>query len=135
MSALFALALLLPTLAFAQQTQPGAPRPASPPPRPVVIRQPDPNYQRTVQQQQVQNQLQKNAMQEQLRQNNANQLRSATADPALRSQQDNADAAAQRQHDARQQAVINRYRSMPVPADTETLRQTKAPAPSSSGGK
>ncbi len=126
-----ALALAsMPVLALAQQNpQNGtaAPaKPASPPPRPVVIHQ-DRNYQQAVQQQQVQNQLQKNAVQNQVRQNNANQVLNQTADPALRSQLGNASDSQQQLQQAKQQDVIDRYRSQPQVGERAVREQQQQP--------
>jgi hypothetical protein len=125
---LIALALAsAPMFALAQQTpQNGTTtpaKPASPPPRPVVIHQ-DTSYQRAMQQQQqVQNQLQKNAVQNQVRQNNANQVLNQTTDPALRSQLGNANASQQQLQQAKQQAVIDRYRAQPAVTDPAVRQQ------------
>ena len=122
-----ALALAsVPILALAQQpSQNGtnAPaKPATPPPRPVVIHQ-DTSYQRAMQQQQqVQNQLQKNAVVNQVQQNNANQVLNQTADPALRTQLGNANASQQQLQQAKQQDVIDRYRAQPT-VDDRAARQ------------
>ncbi|QWT18417.1 hypothetical protein KPL74_11760 [Bacillus sp. NP157] len=121
----FVLSLLLvvPAAAFAQAaTQPAAaPRPAPvarpaaapvPAARPrVVPGVPPPNarFQQQVNQQQLINRQNQNAVQEQLRQNNVNQQRNATTDPALRSQLDNADRAQQDQYRARQDNAAKRY--------------------------
>jgi hypothetical protein len=131
--------LAWPVFAFAQQTTPAnAPRRASPPPRPIVVSHPDANYQRAVQQRQVENQLQKNAMQQQVQQNNANQVRNATNDAALRTQQDNAAASQQRLDQAKQQDVINRYRSLPTPTAQPVERRSdksQQPAKPSDNGQ
>lgn len=116
------LIAMLPAFAVAQ-TQPA--KPAAPPPRPkpVVITTPTPNqqWQRQVDRQQVQNRLNQNALREQLRQDNLDRQRANAADPALRTQLDDADRSQQQLYRARQDDAVRRYQTLQRPDATQAV--------------
>lgn len=88
-------------------------------------------FQQTVRQQQVSDQLQKSQQQAQQRQNVANMAQQPLAQgSAARSQQEQADRAQQQSENARQQDLVNRYRDAsttqpqsPQPTDTSSKQQ------------
>lgn len=123
---LVALALALPAMASAWQSQPA-------PPRPVIVVQPPANarFQQTVREHQVRDQLQKNQVEEQLRQGRAEAARrpyAAGTVPALRL--DRADQAGRELYRARQQDLLDRYQSAVAPP---VVHSGRAPASSRSG--
>ena len=82
-------------------------------------------FQQTVRQQQVSDQLQKSQQQEQQRQNVANMTQQPLAQgSAARSQQEQADRAQQQSENARQQDLVNRYRDASTPTPAATTSDT-----------
>jgi ABC-type transporter MlaC component len=124
-----AFALVLPAMASAWQSQP--PRPA--PPRPVIVVQPPSNarFQQVVREQQVRDQLQKNQVEEQLRQARMDAVRRPyAANAAHAARLDQADQAQRELYRARQQDLLDRYQSAVAPP---LVHSGKAPASSRSG--
>lgn len=126
---LFKLAIgcALPVTAFAWQ--------AAPPPRPVIVVQPAPNaqFQQTVRAQQTRDQLQKNQLEEQLRQGRADTARQPFAsDPTRAARLDQASQAQRDSYQARQQDLLDKYQSAVAPPVVHS--QTSTPASSRSGG-
>ena len=125
------LALALPAVAYAWQSKP--PQPA--PPRPVVIVQPPANarFQAAVREQQVRDQLQKNQVEEQLRQGQASAIRRPYAsDPTQAARLDRADQAQRDLYRARQQDLLDRYQSAVAPPVVHSAQSH--PASAHSGG-
>lgn len=82
-------------------------------------------YQQTVRQQQVSDQLQKSQQQAQQRQNVANMAQQPLAQgSAARNQQEQADRAQQQGENARQQDLVNRYRDASTPPPAATASDT-----------
>lgn len=124
-----AFALVLPAMAWAWQSQP--PRPA--PPRAVIVVQPPSNarFQQVVREQQARDQLQKNQVEEQLRQVRMDTVRRPyAANAAHAARLDQADQAQRELYRARQQDLLGRYQSAVAPP---LVHSGKAPAPSHSG--
>lgn len=116
--AFFSLALLLAPLAAAAAPPP---QPVSRPPRVLIVpNQSALQFQQAVRQQQVVDQLNKNQLQEQLRQQNAAAIRRPFQNtPSATQGLDAADAAARNAYQARQQSLIDQYNSqllLPAPA-------------------
>jgi hypothetical protein len=118
------LAMVVPSLATAWQ--------ATPPPRPVLVVLPPTNarFQQSVREQQAQDQLHKNQLEEQLRQTQANAVRRPfAANPAQASRLDQADQSQRELYRARQQDLLDRYRSAVAPP---VVHAGEAPASSRS---
>ena len=85
----------------------------------------DAQFQQTVRQQQVSDQLQKSQQQAQQRQNVANMAQQPLAQgSAARNQQEQAERAQQQRDDARQQDLVNRYRDASAPPPAATASDT-----------
>jgi hypothetical protein len=129
---LWAVALAaLPMVASAWQAKPNQP---APPPPPVVIVQPPANarFQQVMREQQAQDQLQKNQVEEQLRERQMQALRqSYAADPVRAARLDQADQAQRELYRVRQQDVLDRYQSTVAPP---VVHPASEPATTSSGG-
>jgi hypothetical protein len=124
-----AFALVLPAVACAWQAQP--PRPATPPP--VIVLQPPANsrFQQVVREHEVRDQLQKNQLEEQLRQNRMDAARRPyVANPVHAARLDQADQAQREMYRARQQDLLDRYQNAVTPP---VVHSDRAPAPSRSG--
>lgn len=130
-------ALLIGLLALApiglacawQATTPPANAPA--PPAVIVLPSPSVQFQQTVQQQQVRDQLQKSQLEQQLHQDvSDNAKRPHAGDPQLQQQLDQANRARQDRERAHQQDVLDRYQNAPLPRVVPTAR----PAPARSSG-
>lgn len=122
----FAFAVALPAAAGAWQSQPA-------PPRPVVIVQPPANarFQQTVRENQVRDQLQKNQVEEQLRQGRVDAMRRPYAAGTVQAAPlDQADRMQREIYRARQQDLLDRYRSAVTPP---VVHAGNAPASSRSG--
>jgi len=132
------LALAPVGLAFAV-TQPATPPPAHPAPRAVIV-QPSANarFQQTVQQNQATQKLQQAQVEQQIHQNASNSVRQPYANnPQMQQQIDQASDAQQQTDNARQQAIINRYQTTPLPAGRVVVPQSappKAATPKPVGG-
>ncbi|WP_064504850.1 hypothetical protein [Frateuria defendens] len=116
-----------PCAAMAQSSAP-KPAPVAMPAAPPV------HYQQVVRQQQVRDQLQKNQVEEQIRQRTSDAARRANAnDPAQMQRLDQAEQAQRDLYRARQQDAVDRYwyGTTPRPAP---YRATQPPAASRSGG-
>ena len=106
----------------------------TPPPAPVVILQPSSaqQFQQTVQQQQLRDQLQKSQLQQQLQQDVSNTARRPMAGyPQAMQQADQADQARQNQARARQQDLLQREQNA---AALPRVVPQAFPAPARSGG-
>ena len=122
--------LALPAVASAWQVQP--PRPAAPPP--VIVLQPPANarFQQVVREHEVRDRLQKNQLEEQLRQNQMDVARRPyAANPVQAVRLDQADQSQRELYRARQQDLLDRYQSAVAPP---VVHPDKGPAPSRSGG-
>jgi len=120
-----------PAVVCAWQSKPLQPAPA----RPVVIVQPPANarFQSSVREQQVRDQLQKNQLEEQLRQGQANTTRRPYAnDPAQAARLDRAEQAQRDLYRARQQDLLDRYQSAVAPPLVHPAQGS--PAAAHSGG-
>ncbi|MCX7514805.1 hypothetical protein [Frateuria sp. STR12] len=125
-----AFALALPALACAWQAQP-PPRPVAP--RPVIVVRPPANirFQQTVREHQVLDRLQKNRIEEQLRQGQMDTVRRPhQADPLHAARLDQADQTQRELYRARQQDLLDRYQSAVAPP---VVHSGEAPASSRSG--
>lgn len=125
------LAVALPPIAGAWQSTPSPSTPA----RPVVIVQPPANarFQSSLREQQVRDELQKNQVEEQLRQGQASAMRRPYAnDPSQAARLDRADQAQRNLYSARQQDLLDRYQSAVTPPVVHTTQSS--PAPAHSGG-
>ena len=126
-----AFALALPAVACAWQAQPS--RPATPPP--VIVLQPPANarFQQVVREHEMRDRLQKNQLEEQLRQNRMDTARRPyAANPVQATQLDQADQSQRELYRARQQDLLDRYQSAVAPP---VVHPDKGPAPSRSGGR
>lgn len=104
-------------------------------PRPVLI-QPSSaaRFQQVVQQQQVQDQLQKAQVEARNRQSVSDNSRLPHANnPQLQRQIDQADAAQQNIERAQQQDIINRYQATPPPVGRAIVPQTPPAKPAGGG--
>lgn len=121
--------------ALAQQTQPQKPVTQKPPPRPAPVYVPPPpgiRFNAGMRQQQVRDQLQKNQLEEQLRQGSTETLKRPTAnDPTQTGQLDQASRAQNQRYQSRQQDLIDRYQNAATPPPVTRASQ---PASSRSGG-
>lgn len=125
-----ALAIGLPVVACAWQATPPTP---APPPRPVVIVQPPASarFEQLQRAQQVRDQLQKNQLEEQLRQDQSESLRRPYAtDEAHVRRLDEVDRAQRELYRARQQDLLDRYQSAVVPP---VVHPSESPATARSG--
>lgn len=121
--------------ALAQQTQQQKSSMQKPPPRPAPVYvppSPAARFNASTRQQQVRDQLQKNQLEEQLRQGSMETLKRPTAnDPAHTDQLDQASRAQNQRYQARQQDLIERYQNAATPPPATRAGQ---PASSRSGG-
>lgn len=119
--------------ALAQQTPQQTSQPAKPKPAPVYVPPPPAaRFNASMRQQQVRDQLQKNQLEEQLRQGRMDTLKRPTAnDPAHTDQLDQASRAQNQVYQARQQDLIDRYQNAATPPPST---RTSQPASSRSGG-
>jgi len=120
-----AFALALPAAAGAWQTQPA-------PPRPVIVVQPPANarFQQVVRENQTRDLMQKNQVEEQLRQGRADAMRRPYAASTVQAARvDTADQAQRELYRARQQDLLDRYQSAVAPP---VVHPGKAPASSRS---
>ena len=123
--------LALPAVASAWQVHP--PRPAAPPP--VIVLQPPANarFQQVVREHEMRDRLQKNQLEEQLRENRMDTARRPyAANPVQATQLDQADQSQRELYRARQQDLLDRYQSAVAPP---VVHPDKGPAPSRSGGR
>ncbi|BBD80474.1 hypothetical protein [Aerosticca soli] len=110
-------------------------RPVAPPSRPLVVPPPSrlPDYDRLSRQQQVRDQLQKNQLEEQIRQTSSQTMRQPVlGDPAQQQRLEQSDEAQRQRARARDQDAVDRYRDSTAPGVPPPSRQT--PAPARSGG-
>lgn len=127
-----AFALALPALACAWQTKP--PQPAAP--RAVIVVQPPANarFQQVVREHEVRDRLQKNQLEEQLRQNRMDAVRRPYAtQPVHAARLEQADQSQRELYQARQRDLLDRYQSAVAPPVVHPDKD-KAPASSRSGG-
>lgn len=131
--------LTLAPIGVALAVKPPQTPPPPPPPR-AVVAQPSANarFQQTVQQNQATQQLQQAQVEQQLHQGVSNNSRSTNANnPQLQQQQDQAAAAQQQIDRARQQDIMNRSQTTPLPAGRVIVPQnppSKAATPKPTGG-
>jgi hypothetical protein len=124
-----AFALALPALACAWQTRPA--QPAAP--RAVIVVQPPANarFQQVVREHEVRDRLQKNQLEEQLRQNRMDAVRRPhVTQPVHAARLDQADQSQRELYQARQRDLLDRYQSAVAPP---VVHSEKAPASSRSG--
>ena len=119
--------------ALAQQTRQQTSQPAKPKPAPVYVPPPPAaRFNAATRQQQVRDQLQKNQLEEQLRQGSMDTLKRPTAnDPTHTDQLDQASRAQNQRYRSRQQDLIDRYQDAATPPPPTRASQ---PASSRSGG-
>lgn len=130
------LALSLPGIAVAwQQAQPVKPaRPTASAATTNNVRQQAAQYQQSVRQQQVRDQLQKTQAEQQLHQNAASAVRRPDATPSTPSTQfDQAEQARRDLYRARQQDLVDKYQDAVAPPPVRGRTRTQ-PAPARSGG-